>query len=193
MTSRIDTLIVEPSEIVRTGLQRILNDDGSFSFLAPLSDAVNLEERVKALSPDLLIVNPTLLVPPVRAQLAAIQQLQPNMAIAALVYQYLDQDVLQLFRVSIDIREKRNRIAQLLKTEVDRVSSLDDDDENYELSIREREVLVLVAQGLSSKQIADKLNISIHTVNSHRKNVTRKTGIRSVAGLAVYATLHNMA
>lgn len=192
MTSRIDTLIVEPSEIVRTGLQRILNDDGSFSFLAPLSDAVNLEERVKALSPDLLIVNPTLLVPPVRAQLAAIQQLQPNMAIAALVYQYLDQDVLQLFRVSIDIREKRNRIAQLLKTEVDRVSSLDDD-ENYELSIREREVLVLVAQGLSSKQIADKLNISIHTVNSHRKNVTRKTGIRSVAGLAVYATLHNMA
>lgn len=192
MTSRIDTLIVEPSEIVRTGLQRILTDDGSFSFLAPLSDAVNLEERVKALSPDLLIVNPTLLVPPVRSQLAAIQQLQPNMAIAALVYQYLDQDVLQLFRVSIDIREKRNRIAQLLKTEVDRVSSLDDD-ENYELSIREREVLVLVAQGLSSKQIADKLNISIHTVNSHRKNVTRKTGIRSVAGLAVYATLHNMA
>jgi len=192
MTSRIDTLIVEPSEIVRTGLQRILTDDGSFSFLAPLSDAVTLEERVKALCPDLLIVNPTLLVPPVRAQLAAIQQLQPNMAIAALVYQYLDQDVLQLFRVSIDIREKRNRIAQLLKTEVDRVSSLDDD-ENYELSIREREVLVLVAQGLSSKQIADKLNISIHTVNSHRKNVTRKTGIRSVAGLAVYATLHNMA
>ena len=192
MTSRIDTLIVEPSEIVRTGLQRILTDDGSFSFLAPLSDAVNLEERVKALCPDLLIVNPTLLVPPVRAQLAAIQQLQPNMAIAALIYQYLDQDVLQLFRVSIDICEKRNRIAQLLKTEVDRVSSLDDD-ENYELSIREREVLVLVAQGLSSKQIADKLNISIHTVNSHRKNVTRKTGIRSVAGLAVYATLHNMA
>lgn len=192
MTSRIDTLIVEPSEIVRTGLQRILTDDGSFSFLAPLSDAVNLDERVKALCPDLLIVNPTLLVPPVRSQLAAIQQLQPNMAIAALVYQYLDQDVLQLFRVSIDIREKRNRIAQLLKTEVDRVSSLDDD-ENYELSIREREVLVLVAQGLSSKQIADKLNISIHTVNSHRKNVTRKTGIRSVAGLAVYATLHNMA
>lgn len=192
MTSRIDTLIVEPSEIVRTGLQRILTDDGSFSFLAPLSDAVNLEERVKALCPDLLIVNPTLMVPPIRSQLAAIQQLQPNMAIAALVYQYLDQDVLQLFRVSIDIREKRNRIAQLLKTEVDRVSSLDDD-ENYELSIREREVLVLVAQGLSSKQIADKLNISIHTVNSHRKNVTRKTGIRSVAGLAVYATLHNMA
>lgn len=192
MTSRIDTLIVEPSEIVRTGLQRILTDDGSFSFLAPLSDAVNLEERVKALCPDLLIVNPTLLVPPIRSQLAAIRQFQPNMAIAALVYQYLDQDVLQLFRVSIDIREKRNRIAQLLKTEVDRVSSLDDD-ENYELSIREREVLVLVAQGLSSKQIADKLNISIHTVNSHRKNVTRKTGIRSVAGLAVYATLHNMA
>ena len=66
-------------------------------------------------------------------------------------------------------------------------------EENYELSDREREVLVAVAQGLSSKEIADKLCISIHTVNSHRKNITHKTGIKSVAGLAVYAMLHNMA
>ena len=65
-------------------------------------------------------------------------------------------------------------------------------EENYELSDRESEVLVLVAQGLCSKEIADKLNISIHTVNTHRKNITRKTGIKSVAGLAVYAMLHNM-
>ena len=64
--------------------------------------------------------------------------------------------------------------------------------ENYELSDRETDVLILVAKGLSSKEIADKLNISVHTVNTHRKNITHKTGIKSVAGLAVYAMLHNL-
>ena len=58
--------------------------------------------------------------------------------------------------------------------------------EDYELSDREKEVLTLVAQGLSSKEVADKLKISVNTVNTHRKSITRKTGIKSVAGLAVY-------
>ena len=51
---------------------------------------------------------------------------------------------------------------------------------------------MLVARGLSSKEIADRLHISVHTVSTHRKNITHKTGIRSVAGLAVYAMIHNL-
>ena len=184
--------MVEPSEIVRAGLMALLKEEGDFNFLAPLTDAVTLEERVKTMQPDLLIVNPTLLVPPERIQLAAVQQAQPNMAVAAIVYQYVEPSVLQLFRTVIDIRERRNRIGKLLKDEVSRNDN-GSAEENYELSDREREVLVAVAQGLSSKEIADKLCISIHTVNSHRKNITHKTGIKSVAGLAVYAMLHNMA
>lgn len=61
--------------------------------------------------------------------------------------------------------------------------------EDYQLSDREQEVLELVAQGLSSKEVANKLNIAVNTVNTHRKSITRKTGIKSVAGLAVYAML----
>lgn len=61
--------------------------------------------------------------------------------------------------------------------------------EDYQLSDRELEVLDLVAQGLSSKEISAKLNIAVNTVNTHRKSITRKTGIKSVAGLAVYAML----
>lgn len=61
--------------------------------------------------------------------------------------------------------------------------------EDYSLSDREQEVLELVAQGLSSKEIAARLNIAVNTVNTHRKSITRKTGIKSVAGLAVYAML----
>lgn len=58
--------------------------------------------------------------------------------------------------------------------------------EDYALSDREQEVLALVAQGLSSKEISEKLNIAVNTVNTHRKSITRKTGIKSVAGLAVF-------
>ncbi|MBP5548753.1 MAG: helix-turn-helix transcriptional regulator [Bacteroidales bacterium] len=83
----------------------------------------------------------------------------------------------------------------MLKNAVNTISCVNEEPEstdNYELSERETDVLVLVARGLSSKAIADKLNISIHTVNSHRKNITHKTGIKSVAGLAVYAMIHNL-
>ena len=61
-----------------------------------------------------------------------------------------------------------------------------------ELSAREKEILVCVAKGMLNKEIADAENISIHTVITHRKNITRKTGIKTVAGLTVYALLNNL-
>ena len=64
--------------------------------------------------------------------------------------------------------------------------------ERQALSEREKEILVSVAQGLLNKEIADKHNISINTVITHRKNITRKTGIKTVPGLTVYAILNNL-
>ena len=58
-----------------------------------------------------------------------------------------------------------------------------------ELTRRETDVLQLVAKGLANKEVADKLNISIHTVISHRKNISEKTGIKSASGLTMYAVL----
>lgn len=56
-----------------------------------------------------------------------------------------------------------------------------------ELSPRERDVLRLVAEGLSSKEIADKLGLSVRTVENHRGNIARRTGLRSVAQLTLHA------
>lgn len=64
--------------------------------------------------------------------------------------------------------------------------------EGEELSAREKEILVSVAKGMLNKEIADQYNISIYTVITHRKNITRKTGIKTVAGLTVYALLNNL-
>ncbi|WP_430974037.1 LuxR C-terminal-related transcriptional regulator [Sunxiuqinia rutila] len=64
--------------------------------------------------------------------------------------------------------------------------------ENGELTSREKEVIKLIALGLANKEIADKLFISIHTVISHRKNLTEKLGIKSISGLTVYAIMNNL-
>ncbi len=61
-----------------------------------------------------------------------------------------------------------------------------------DLTVREMDVLRLVARGFINKQIADKLSISLHTVISHRKNITRKLGIRTVSGLTMYALLNGL-
>lgn len=56
-----------------------------------------------------------------------------------------------------------------------------------ELTKREKTVLCHVAQGLSSKEIADKLGVSVHTVINHRSNLMKKTGLRRVAQLSLFA------
>ena len=64
--------------------------------------------------------------------------------------------------------------------------------ENGELTVREKDVICLIALGHSNKEIADKLNISIHTVISHRKNITEKLNIKSISGLTMYAIMNNL-
>jgi regulator of cell morphogenesis and NO signaling len=64
--------------------------------------------------------------------------------------------------------------------------------DGVELSERERQTLAALAQGLSNKEIADKLHISTHTVVSHRKNIIRKTGIRTAQGLTLYAFMNEL-
>lgn len=58
------------------------------------------------------------------------------------------------------------------------------------LSDREIEVLSLVAQGFINKEIADRLNIGLTTVISHRKNIQEKLGLKSVSALTIYAVMH---
>jgi DNA-binding NarL/FixJ family response regulator len=63
---------------------------------------------------------------------------------------------------------------------------------NGDLTLREKDVIRLIAMGYANKEIADRLNISIHTVISHRKNITEKLNIKSISGLTVYAIMNNL-
>ena len=68
---------------------------------------------------------------------------------------------------------------------------LEDSKENG-LSQREEEVLKEVAKGLSNKEIAERLSISLNTVMSHRKNITSKLNIKTVSGLTFYALMNGL-
>lgn len=63
---------------------------------------------------------------------------------------------------------------------------------NKGLSARETDVLQLIVKGITNKEIADKLNISLNTVLSHRKNITSKLGIKTVSGLTYYAIMNGL-
>ncbi len=60
------------------------------------------------------------------------------------------------------------------------------------LSYREIEVIKLISDGLTNKQIAKKIYLSTHTVNTHRKNIMHKLGINNTAGIVIYAVKKNI-
>ena len=60
------------------------------------------------------------------------------------------------------------------------------------LSNREREIIVCVVKGMTNKEIADQLCLSIHTVITHRRNISNKLQIRSAAGLTIYAIVNKL-
>ncbi len=74
-----------------------------------------------------------------------------------------------------------------------RISSLIRRAENNEpISEREKEIIVCLVQGLSNKEIANRLYISVNTVTTHRRNIIRKLQIHSLAGLTIYAIANNL-
>jgi len=178
-------LIVEPSELIIEGMKSFLDGQARFKVLEPEMTVDHLNERLLALRPDILLINPTLI-----DNVANLRGENP-MAVIALVYQYIERDALKRYDGIIDIRDSRAvMIETLAQASPDESTSAATG--NYQLTNRETAVLIQMAQGKTNKEIADALNVSVHTVISHRKNITHKTGIKSVAGLTVYAMLNNL-
>jgi regulator of cell morphogenesis and NO signaling len=101
----------------------------------------------------------------------------------------------EIFTLETDLRKHTIIEDRILIPAVNHLEDSDDTDSvapGDKLSAREIEILAGVAQGLLNKEIAAKYNLSIHTVITHRKNIARKTGIKTIAGLTAYAILNNL-
>ena len=185
-------VIVEPSKIVTNGLCQLLDTNYEFEIVEQLDNITYLRERLLALHPNILIINPTVIDFSKQFSLRSMFQEFPDLSLVALVYSYVQSNVLRQYNGIIEVCDNYNTIESTLHAAVSSHSEKKESTENQGLTEREIDVLVAVAEGLMNKEIADKLNISIHTVISHRKNISRKTGIKSVSGLAIYALLNNL-
>jgi DNA-binding NarL/FixJ family response regulator len=114
------------------------------------------------------------------------KQNNPEISWIALIYSYFDNEILNKFDDKIFITEPTQQIIQKLFRSSNNQNDYTDN-KFTELTEREIDILTQLVKGLSNKEIADELNISIHTVISHRKNITEKTGIKSLPGLTIYA------
>ena len=188
MSNRV--IICEAYEIIAIGLAEIIDGMAQFDVVARLDSPEHLSEKITATDANLLILDPMLLGFYSKDFLSQLGKEHPNMVIIALVSSYLDHSMLTPFGGVIEINDTKSKVISKMNEFAQSEATKNTDD--VELSKRETDVLIAVAKGMMNKEIADQMNISIHTVISHRKNITRKTGIKSVSGLTVYALLNNL-
>ncbi|MBQ4205055.1 MAG: response regulator transcription factor [Bacteroidales bacterium] len=189
MSNRV--IICEASEIITAGLYEIIQGMDGFDVVARLDTPECLSEKIIATDSNILIINPNLLGFSDRYLPQQLIKEYPQFTIIALVTAYIELPALKSYNGVIEINDPKQKVIAKMK-QFAQDNDKQEKTEDVELSKREIDVLVAVAKGMMNKEIADQMNISIHTVISHRKNITRKTGIKSVSGLTVYALLNNL-
>ena len=191
MSSRkTKVLIADYSAVICAGLREVLQASAQFEVVGQTDDLQQADILSSMRHPDLVLVNPQMLDSRKRSFVDRIVSDTGCSAVAAIVYQFVDPDVLKSFHAVVNITDSEEQIVRKLQQRMQQ-SSPDHADGN-ELTVREKDILVSIARGMTNKEIADTHSISVHTVISHRKNIVRKTGIRSVSGLTIYAVLNNL-
>jgi DNA-binding NarL/FixJ family response regulator len=185
-------VIADPSPMLQLGLAAMLQEIPDCEIAWKTSDVQALFSRVRVLNPDILILNPVMLDYAKRMSVRTLFEDMPNMKLVALVSTFVDAAQLRQYHGVIEMTDELQRIRYTLNQLQDSMREAEDESESAQLSDREKDVLVCLAKGLKNSEIADQLHISIHTVITHRKNIVRKTGIKSVSALTVYAIINNL-
>lgn len=183
-------VIAESSQMLRKGFVQLINQLPYVDKVIELDDSRPIDEQIDDYSPTLVLINPLLLHTVLSVNPREVLGLSNNVHLVALVYTLFTTQYLQYFDAVITINDKLNDIAEKLKSlsNIKKINTVDSE----ELSDREKEILVTLVKGLSNKEIADYHNISIHTVITHRRNITRKLDIHSLSGLTVYAIVNKL-
>lgn len=183
---RLTIHIVSESDIITAGLS---------SLIASLNyPSVNINTDInyidRAGDGELhLVVADAVSMPPGRIA-AFRQQLPSGTNIIGLTWNYLPATYMSAFDDTLHVYSD----ASTLKAAIDKVmaGSGEDRDSTDELTPREKEIVVGVVKGLSNKEIAGQLNVSVNTVMTHRRNIASKLQIHSPAGLTIYAIVSKL-
>jgi DNA-binding NarL/FixJ family response regulator len=213
---KVRILIADDHEVVRRGLSTLLQSHEGWEVCGEATDGRAAVEKARELKPDVVIVD--IGMPGLNGLAATRQLVQQDPHCKVIVLTITDSD--QVIRESLDAGARgfvlksdaardlvtavealqRNRMFftprvndMVLAGFLDRGNGVRNSPPRLpQLTPREREVIQLLAEGKSSKEVASVLNLSTKTAETHRSNIMRKLGFHSIRDLVVYAVKNNI-
>jgi len=215
---KIRILLADDHTLIRTGIATLLQTNRDFEIVGEAQDGEEAVEKTGQLRPDVLVID--LSMPKLSGIEATriIKRKYPDVNVLVLTMHESEEYVYQILKsgaggyilksagkeelsaaIRAVVRGERffsSRVSQIMaegylrRVEAAGQQAKADD---MPLTRREKEILTLVVKGLTNQQIADQLNISPRTVDTHRTNIMQKLGIHEVANLVRYAIEHGIA
>lgn len=187
----IDILVAEGSLILRTGLVNTLKMlPGMRVRIMEVTNMEELQFFFSAREADIMLVNPAF--GDGYFDLRAFRNRNENTKVLAFVSSFSDSSVLSRYDGSVSIYDTMDTVVSAIKSALEQNEEADDPQTRDTLSQREKEIVVGVVKGMTNKEIADDLFLSVHTVITHRRNISRKLQIHSVSGLTIYAIVNKL-
>jgi DNA-binding CsgD family transcriptional regulator len=183
---QISIAVYSPSPTIRIGISSIVEKirENNMVFSPVMANDL---EAIGKINPMVVIADPLMLS---SQQIDYIKEVTDyKCKIVAFYISSLPASVTRLFDAVIsvydDIATIEDTIKQMAYTELP-------EDDSKTLSQREKDVVIGVVKGLSNKEIASEMGVSVNTVMTHRRNISSKLQIHSPAGLTIYAIVSNL-
>ena len=174
--------IAETSVIIRGGLTAALKRLPNVKVQPiELLSVEALSDCLRTQYPEMLIVNKF------REETAG-----KKIRLIALVSSFVDASLLTKYDESISIFDDLDILSKKIHGLLNLASEEEELDNQETLSQREKEIVICVVKGMTNKEIAENLFLSIHTVITHRRNISKKLQIHSAAGLTIYAIVNKL-
>lgn len=207
--NEIRIFITDDHKILRESLELMLSQEEDFLVCGQAENGLNLENVIEAFKPDILLMDVSMPKRNGFDTARAVRRAMPELKIIFLTMHKNEEMLAEAFRSGCSgyalkenaFEELAAAIRQVMKGEI-YVSPalvpmmlngfLSGEKENNELSDREREVLKLLAEGYSNREIADMLAISVKTVETHRANIMKKHNFKNITELVLYAVRNHL-
>jgi DNA-binding NarL/FixJ family response regulator len=212
----MNVILADSNDLIRIGLRTILSAQRDFTISGEATNNDELIEQLNSFGASVVIIDYTSpgfdinIVPKVQQKFKRVRFLAitPEQSAQTLV-DALRSGITSYIKKDCDLSEIVNAVSEtaygnkffcgqileaIQKANID-VNDLDFDSFTCEaivLSERENEIIVLIAEGNTNEQIAEQLFLSKHTVNTHRKNIMSKLGVKNTAGIVMYAVKTNL-
>jgi len=212
--TELNILLAVRYQILRDGVEKILADESGFRVKETAKNKEDLfalpieEGEVLVLDADIADLNPPEIIQDLKernpdihilvfSEMQNPEFIKEIMQSGASGYLFKRQSSNELVNGIKEVAAGKkflcNEIIQLLLQEGDIGKKVKNSkDFSVELTDRELQVLALICQEMTNKEIGDKLHISVRTVDAHRRNILQKTGAKNTAGLVKYAIKHQI-